>query len=101
MTDADPARPASGARPGGELALRVVSTVVLAPLAIGVAYLGGWAFAVFWGIAALLVLWEWTALIVGGDRRSVLMTGAAAVLIAIALAGLTHAADGIHAVRLL
>ena len=34
---------------GSDLALRVVSALVLAPLAIGVAYLGGWVFAAFWG----------------------------------------------------
>jgi phosphatidate cytidylyltransferase len=102
MANADPARPLSGARPGSELALRIVSALVLAPLAIGVAYIGGWAFVAFWGIAALLVLWEWTTLIVGSDRRSVLMTGGAAVLLAIGLAGAAgNAEDGTHAVRLL
>ena len=30
------------------LLLRVVSAAVLAPLAIGVAYFGGWPFAMFW-----------------------------------------------------
>jgi phosphatidate cytidylyltransferase len=45
---------------GGELALRVCSALVLAPLAIGTAYLGHWPFAVVWGVAAVGVLWEWT-----------------------------------------
>ena len=48
---------------------------MLAPLAIGVAYLGGWVFAVFWGIAAIIVMWEWTTLVPAADRRSVLMIG--------------------------
>jgi phosphatidate cytidylyltransferase len=47
------------------LALRIVSTAVLAPLAIFVTYLGGWPYAVFWGAAALAVLWEWTKLVEG------------------------------------
>ena len=77
-------------QPSAELALRVGSALVLAPLAIGVAYVGGWPFAVFWGVAALGVLWEWTSLVAGGDRRSVLMAGAASIALALALAGTDH-----------
>jgi phosphatidate cytidylyltransferase len=47
------------------LVLRIISGAVLAPLALGVAYLGGWAFALFWGLAAAAVLWEWTKLVEG------------------------------------
>jgi phosphatidate cytidylyltransferase len=47
------------------LALRVVSAAVMMPLALFVAYVGGWLFALFWGVAALAVLWEWTALVRG------------------------------------
>jgi len=47
------------------LALRIVSAAVLAPLAVIAAYLGGWPFALFWGLAAIAVLWEWTALVTG------------------------------------
>jgi phosphatidate cytidylyltransferase len=71
---------------GSELALRVWSALVLAPLAIGTAYVGGWPFAVFWGIAAMGVLWEWISLVAGADQRSVLMTGAASLALALALA---------------
>ena len=103
MAAADPARPPDPAKRGGsELVLRILSALVLAPLAIGVAYLGGWSFAVFWGIAALAVLWEWTSLVVGTDRRSILMTGGAAVLLSVVLAGtLAEATVGMHAVRVL
>jgi phosphatidate cytidylyltransferase len=102
MADADPARPASSARSGGELVLRVASALVLAPLAVGLAYVGGLAFAAFWGIAALLVLWEWTTLIVGRDQRVVLMTGGVAVLLALSLAGASAQVAGTtHGVRLL
>ena len=45
--------------------LRIVSAAVLAPVAIFAAYLGGWPFAVFWGAAAIAVLWEWTKLVAG------------------------------------
>lgn len=47
------------------LALRIVSAAVLAPLALIVTYLGGWPFDVFWGMAAAAVLWEWTRLVRG------------------------------------
>jgi len=53
----------------GNLALRVLSAVVLAPLAFLAAYLGGWPFALFWSIAALAVLWEWTTIVAGPTYR--------------------------------
>lgn len=70
---------------GRELALRVWSALTLAPLAIGTAYLGHWPFAVVWGVAAAGVLWEWTSLVAGADRRFVLMTGMASLALAFAL----------------
>ena len=36
------------------------SALVLAPLALLAAYVGGWPFALFWAAAAIAVLWEWT-----------------------------------------
>lgn len=47
------------------LVLRVVSALVLAPLALLVTYIGGVPFALFWGVAAAAVLWEWVALVTG------------------------------------
>jgi len=70
---------------GSELALRVCSAVVLVPLALATAYMGGWPFAVFWGVAAMGVLWEWTSLVAGADRPFVLMTGVATLALALAL----------------
>lgn len=70
---------------GSELALRVCSALVLVPLALATAYLGHWPFAVFWGVAAMGVLWEWTSLVAGADRPFVLMTGAATLALALAL----------------
>ena len=43
--------------------LRVVSSVVLAPLAVAVAYVGGLPFALFSTVAASIVLWEWARLV--------------------------------------
>jgi len=101
MANADPARPVPTASSGGsELILRILSGLVLAPLAVGVAYLGGWAFVVFWSIAALLVLWEWCTLVAGGERSTVLLIAGAAVLLAILLAATAADAEGSHSVRL-
>lgn len=75
---------------GGELALRVGSALVLVPLAIGTAYLGGWPFAVFWGLAAMGVLWEWISLVARSDHRTVLMTGGASLALAVALVATGH-----------
>jgi phosphatidate cytidylyltransferase len=101
MTNADPARPVSTASSGGsELILRILSGLVLAPLAVGVAYLGGWSFVVFWSIAALLVLWEWCTLVAGGERSTVLPITGAAVFLAILLAASAVDAEGSHSVRL-
>jgi phosphatidate cytidylyltransferase len=60
--------PAIGAAPSsgrGNLALRVISSAVLAPVAILVAWLGGVVFVAFWTIAASIVLWEWAGLVKG------------------------------------
>jgi len=95
VTVAEADRPSVARRPGAELALRVGSALVLAPLAIGVAYIGGWPFALFWGVAAIGVLWEWTSLVAGSDRRSVLMAGAASLALALALAQMHHLAAAI------
>jgi phosphatidate cytidylyltransferase len=51
--------PASGP---SNLMLRVLSSAVLAPLAIGVTWLGGVTFVIFWTVAASIVLWEWSML---------------------------------------
>ena len=86
MTGADPASPWRGfGSRGGELALRVGSALVLVPLAIATAYVGGWPFAVFWGLAALGVLWEWCSLVAGAERRPALMAAAAALMLALTL----------------
>jgi phosphatidate cytidylyltransferase len=75
--------PASPAK--SDLALRVASALVLAPLALAAAYFGGWLFAVFWGIAALALLWEWTALVTGPGSRLTFLAGAAALAGAIVI----------------
>jgi phosphatidate cytidylyltransferase len=70
------------------LLLRVVSATVLAPLALVAAYIGGLPFALFWGIAALVVLWEWMTLVVGPNYRLLVLSCAAAIAVADFLAWL-------------
>ncbi|MGH6726351.1 MAG: phosphatidate cytidylyltransferase [Pseudolabrys sp.] len=87
MAEADPVSgPGDADRPvaaaASNLALRIVSAAVLAPLAVLTAYLGGWPFALFWGVAAIAVLWEWTALVAGRSHR--LMFSACGSAIAVA-----------------
>jgi phosphatidate cytidylyltransferase len=61
------------------LALRIASALVLAPLAIAVAYIGGWAFIVFWAVAAGGILWEWTRLVDPPHSRVTFAVGACAI----------------------
>jgi phosphatidate cytidylyltransferase len=61
--------PQSDARQArSNLALRVISSAVMAPLAIVVAWIGGWLFVLFWAAAACIVLWEWSRLVTGATR---------------------------------
>jgi phosphatidate cytidylyltransferase len=90
VVSADPASNPKPALPASRsnLALRVVSSAVLAPLAIIAAYFGGTAFLAFWTVAALVVLWEWDALICAHDKNPVLTIGSVAIVGACALAAL-------------
>ena len=45
------------------LTLRIISSAVLAPLAIAAAYFGGWPFRLFWIAAAIGVFYEWMQLV--------------------------------------
>jgi phosphatidate cytidylyltransferase len=71
-----------------DLALRVVSSLVLVPLVIGITYVGGWPFALLWGAAAVGIWYEWSALVSGGVRRPALLAGGLALVAATAFAGL-------------
>ncbi len=81
----------AGTLRGSELALRVCSALVLVPLAIGTAYLGGWPFALLWGAAAIGVLWEWSSLVARNEQLSVLLAGGASLALAVVLVATGHA----------
>lgn len=70
----------------GDLAARVISALLLAPLAVFTAYVGGWPFGVFWAIAAVGVWMEWNTLVTGSDNRLIFILGAATLLLALGVA---------------
>jgi len=84
MPSRDPAMPLpeSTSTPSTRnLWLRIASAAVLAPLAIGAAYIGSWPFTIFWLAAAVAVWWEWVGLIEPAGRQVVLATGACALVL--------------------
>lgn len=76
------------ARDGGDnLRRRVLSALVLLPIAVGAALLGGWAFTALVAVAAALMAYEWDRLC-GGEGAGLLgVAGIGAALVALALAG--------------
>jgi phosphatidate cytidylyltransferase len=64
---ASPPSPEKGRAPRGQF-LRVLSALVLAPLAILAVIVGGWPFILFWSVAAIGVYLEWSAVIVQAAR---------------------------------
>ncbi len=75
--------------PTSNLVLRIASAAVMIPLALGAAYVDGWFFAIFWGAAAIAVLWEWIALVAGPGQKATFSAGASA-LAAAAVVGELH-----------
>lgn len=70
-----------------ELRLRIVSASVLAPIALGAVYLGGWVFFGLVTVAAAVMVWEWDRMC--GGTNGVTLGLATIVLAAILiLAGL-------------
>jgi phosphatidate cytidylyltransferase len=63
---------------------------MLAPVALAAAYYNSWPFALFWGAAAVAVLWEWTALVAGPGHRLLVSAGGSAIAIAAPVAKLHH-----------
>ena len=67
-----------------ELGTRVLSALVLIPLALAAAYLGGWPWSAFWLIASIGVLWEWLTLSAPARVGRLTAMGAAGFAIAAA-----------------
>lgn len=49
------------------LGVRVASALILAPIVLAIAYVGGWPFAVLVGAAGIIAAAEWTALAYGSE----------------------------------
>ena len=65
---------------------RTASALVLAPLAIGAAFVGGWVFAATCTVTAALVLWEWSVLVSRAAEWRILAPGLPALCVAAVLA---------------
>jgi phosphatidate cytidylyltransferase len=81
---AEGSRAERGAR---NLRLRIISAVVLLPVVLAAAYVGGWSFLLLCALAAGGILWEWTRLVTGRSEPPLLAAGAAALLAAAGLVG--------------
>jgi phosphatidate cytidylyltransferase len=81
VTGVDPAKTSGAALlvERSNLMTRIASSLILAALAIGAAYLGGLAFIAFWTVAAFCVLWEWDTLVSPNEKNQVLTIGLAAI----------------------
>jgi phosphatidate cytidylyltransferase len=86
VDDPQPATRHAGEGARRELVLRIVSAAILAPLAVGIAWLGGWAFFTFWTLAAAGILWEWRRMVAdrgaaGGLGECALVAAAIAAMV--------------------
>jgi phosphatidate cytidylyltransferase len=68
-----------GDPPRSDLVVRIVSAVVLAPVALGAAVLGGWPFVLLCALAAIGIWWEWATLSAGSAARALVAIGAGAL----------------------
>jgi phosphatidate cytidylyltransferase len=82
----------AGERAARNLGMRVAAALVLAPLAIAVAYAGGWLWTTLVTLTAIGLYFEWLTVV--GARTPRLVTAGAAAL---AMAGLLFAAGRIDA----
>lgn len=85
---------AASASGGGELRTRILSALVLAPVALALAWAGGWFFAALIGAAAIAMAHELGGLLLDGRRE-------AAVLACFAIAAVLLAGSGLPAVALI
>ena len=82
---------AAAASDGRNLSRRIASALVLAPIGIIAAFFGGWLFLAACAIAAGIILWEWTSLVVRSADPVILVPGLTALLAAAILAGASEA----------
>ncbi len=78
----DNASPNAADRGSHNLLLRVVAALVLAPLTIAIAYVGGWAWLWLVTAAAVVLYYEWQAIVGVWRNRFIMASGIAALGIA-------------------
>jgi phosphatidate cytidylyltransferase len=96
VTEGDAGPAAAAGRGSRNLLMRVIAAVVLAPLAIAIAYAGGWLWTTLVTLAAIGLYVEWLAIVSAARETRVVVSGA----IALAIAGLCLAAGRIDAALL-
>jgi phosphatidate cytidylyltransferase len=98
LREHDPGASKSAAAQSGDarnFMRRVASACVLIPVALALAYIGGWLFLIACTIAAAAILWEWTTLVARSADVRILTPGLAALLAAMVLASEGHGAGAI------
>ena len=73
------------------LLLRIGSAIVLAPVVLGAAYLGGWIFVLLCGLAGGGILWEWMRLVYRQEGPMRPASQSPSVLAGWTIAGLIYA----------
>lgn len=82
------AEPPVAAGQSRALTLRVISGLIVGPVLVGVAYLGGWIYAVLIVVACAIAAWETFCMLrAGGHRPLVLILGGLAILLPAAAFG--------------
>ena len=94
------AGPSRRKAPSRNFKRRLVSALVLAPLALAAAYFGGWVFVIVCAVAAAAVLWEWTKLVARSAEPRILAPGLAALAVAAALVGISAANPAIATIAI-
>ena len=79
--DISPTTPDSD-KGSSNLVLRVIAALVLAPLTIGIAWLGGWPWLWVVTAAAALMFYEWLMIVGASDKRAIIVAGIAPLAIA-------------------
>jgi phosphatidate cytidylyltransferase len=93
-----PSHDSSAGAFGRNLTLRVASAVVLVPVALLFAYVGGWPFLILCALCASGILWEWARLVTDGSDPRILVPGWAALLAALVSTGTNRPGLAIAAV---
>jgi phosphatidate cytidylyltransferase len=103
LTPHDPgAGPKTTTDAGGQrdLSRRVASALLLVPLGLLTTYVGGWLFLAVCAVAAGIILWEWTTLVVRSADPRILVPGIVALLAATVLGGGSGSGAAIGAIAI-